>query len=350
MRYKPRERDFVDTLQRDIEVLKRRVLHLQNVKRPSVPEYNKAGLPPALGEGQVFVGTDQSLNWVQNGTVHTASGGGPPGPTGATGPPGATGPEGPEGPTGPIGPIGPEGDPGPIGPASTVPGPTGPTGPTGATGPVGPEGDPGPPGEVYVQPTTPASTNDGAIWIDTDESPGTWAPTIPVVTSLPASPYDGQEIYYQTAAMLADHVMWHFRYNAASSSTHKWEFLGGAPIVASEVFTDQTTSSTSFTDLTTVGPTLQLPIPGVYEIAFGCALWGATGYASVYYSGSVADFDAVKMTTGINIPVSVSRQMIRSATSGTIKIMYKVGVAGTLHASDRFLHVRPVRIGGAVFP
>src|SRR4249919_1450288 len=78
---------------------------------------------------------------------------------------GATGPPGPAGPTGPPGATGAQGPPGA---ASTVPGPAGPTGPTGPTGSTGATGAPGV-AEVYEQPGTPASTNVGALWIDTDD-------------------------------------------------------------------------------------------------------------------------------------------------------------------------------------
>jgi hypothetical protein len=51
-------------------------------------------------------------------------------------------------------------------------GPAGPTGSQGPTGPTGPGGTTGPAGgvEVYEQPAQPASTNTGAVWIDTDEN------------------------------------------------------------------------------------------------------------------------------------------------------------------------------------
>jgi microcystin-dependent protein len=125
---------------------------------------------------------------------------GPPGPQGSTGatgsqgPPGTTGPQGPKGdtgltgstgppgPTGSTGAQGPKGDTGATG-STGPPGPTGPQGSTGAQGPQGSTGSQGPPGpqgptgvtEVYEQPGQPASTNVGALWIDTDETPPIWA-------------------------------------------------------------------------------------------------------------------------------------------------------------------------------
>jgi len=46
------------------------------------------------------------------------------------------------------------------------------------------------------------------------------------VTSLPGSPVDGQEVYWQVSAG-PPAVVWHMRRNA---SANKWEFVGGPPI------------------------------------------------------------------------------------------------------------------------
>jgi hypothetical protein len=47
----------------------------------------------------------------------------------------------------------------------------------------------------------------------------------PVLTALPTSPVDGQEIYFQADAG-PPAVVWHLR-----RRSNKWEFVGGAPIV-----------------------------------------------------------------------------------------------------------------------
>jgi hypothetical protein len=73
-------------------------------------------------------------------------------------------------------------------------GPAGPQGPTGATGPAGA----------------------GA--------------SIPLVSTLPGSPVDGQEVYYQDSQMAAIGAVWHLRYRAASASIYKWELVGGGKL------------------------------------------------------------------------------------------------------------------------
>src|SRR4051812_173693 len=59
-----------------------------------------------------------------------------------------------------------------------------------------------------------------------DTGPTGPAPVVSRVTSLPASPTDGQEVYWQVDAGPPT-VVWHMRRNAALA---KWEFLGGPPI------------------------------------------------------------------------------------------------------------------------
>jgi hypothetical protein len=131
--------------------------------------------------GDLWIKTDNSVEF-WNGTAWvdsiTAGPTGPTGPEGPQGVQGVTGPQGPSGgptgPTGPEGPTGPTGATGPTGTGATGPtgptgapgtpgGPTGPTGPEGATGPTGPTG----PNPLVAQTSTPSSTD--VLWLDTDE-------------------------------------------------------------------------------------------------------------------------------------------------------------------------------------
>lgn len=87
-------------------------------------------------------------------------------------------------------------------------------------------------------------------------------------TTLPAAPVDGQEAFYQSAAMATPGMVWHFRYRAGSGSAYKWEFVGGPPLFA-EVIAQETASAQIFGDLTTVGPTVTLPLAGDYDVEIG---------------------------------------------------------------------------------
>ena len=185
-----------------------------------------SGLFNKIQFGDGFGVTDEG-----NGVIRVDGGG-----AGETGPPGATGPAGPAGPTGATG------------AASTVPGPTG---PTGATGPTGPQG-----------------------------VPGTPAPTVAYGTSLPASPSDGLEAILVDSTTAAKYA-WRFRYNAGSTSTYKWEFVGGPPLTS-------TGGSMELVDQTdpidvTGGPSVDAPRAGIYSVVLG----GSIRNNGTYSSGSL---------------------------------------------------------------
>ena len=95
-------------------------------------------------------------------------------------------------------------------------------------------------------------------------------------TTLPSSPVDGQEIYYQASGdMTTQGIVWHLRYrSAARSNAGAWEFVGGPPLSAGPSGAITTNTQTP-TDLTN-GPTVTLPRTGTFTIAFGAQVssWG----------------------------------------------------------------------------
>lgn len=93
------------------------------------------------------------------------------------------------------------------------------------------------------------------------------ASVTPPVTSLPASPVDGQEIYYLADA--TNGVVWHFRYRAASVSPYKWEFVGGSSLVT---FSAPSQNLVAQIALQVLGPDLMFPLAGDYECAFSCQM------------------------------------------------------------------------------
>lgn len=164
------------------------------------------------------------------------------------------------------------------------------------------------------------------------------------VTSLPASPDDGEEVYFEAAAG----VIWHLRYNASSASSYKWEFVGGAPLTH-EVVTQETTTSTTFADLATVGPDITLPLAGDYEIVFGAQIKSTAGSAICapkLGAAATADDDGIVNATP-NDYVHASRTIRRNglAASAVIKLQYRTSAAGTCTGLRRELSIRPIRLG-----
>ena len=116
------------------------------------------------------------------------------------------------------------------------------------------------------------------------------------VTSLPGSPVDGQEVYYQSTTAgtgggasnsMADvGAVWHLRYRSAASGSYKWEVVGAPPIghynVGGRVYsTVETTTSTTFVALTT-RTRVTAPLAGDYRVDF-TASNDSQGHAPNYH-------------------------------------------------------------------
>lgn len=199
-----------------------------------------------------------------------------------------------------------------------------------------------------------AATDDLLAW-----SGSTWAPVNvrttrpPVVTSLPGSPTDRDEVYYQADA--AAGIYWHLRFRNAGASGKKWEFVGG-PALYAEVETSESTVSThtTYQDMTTVGPSLTLPLNGDYLYAWGCtgrcaATGGTANMALKIGAAAAADTEAVRAPENASgILASVSRERVYTAqtASDVIKAQYRTvsaNVASTLER--RWLAIIPIRVG-----
>jgi hypothetical protein len=163
------------------------------------------------------------------------------------------------------------------------------------------------------------------------------------VTALPGSPDDGEEVYFEAAAG----VVWHLRYNDGSASTHKWEFVGGPPLT-DEILTSETTTSTTFVDLATVGPDITLPLAGDYIIEIGANHRAATSGSGVMTAklGSAAASDDDSVANSVNNFTSDSRRMRRNglAASAVIKAMYRSSGGTTGTWQRRYLAIHPVRV------
>lgn len=176
---------------------------------------------------------------------------------------------------------------------------------------------------------------------------------VPVVTALPGSPVDGQEIYL--AADAANGVLWRLRYNAGSASAYKWEFLGGPPLWASVAASEIPALGATYVDMTTVGPTVTLPagVGGDYDVHTGCrmALNGAAAIGDMSYSvAGAAALDLTVCTLGgdVNTKAAVSKSSRNTAVPSAASFVAKYrnsGGGNTVNINNRFIEVRPVRVG-----
>jgi hypothetical protein len=259
---------------------------------------------------------------------------GPQGPAGATGAPGTPGSAGPQGPPGDDGAVTvyeQPNDPGAVEEGSLWIDTDDPP----IYGPPGPQGDPGPPGEVYEQPGTPPGTASvGAVWIDTDE-PDPAPYTIggaPVVTALPSSAVDGQEVYLLVDD--ASGVMWHMRYRSAAPATQKWEFLGGLPLYFYQASPSAPTATgwTSPTDW----PAVAIPAAGL----FGNWFVECGGRVTTNNIRSTANFAAMMAGFG-TATIAGMTTYVGTVQLETVMLRGKTGVVPPA--------AWPLRLGYAIF-
>lgn len=176
------------------------------------------------------------------------------------------------------------------------------------------------------------------------------------VTSLPSSPVDGQTVVY--AADATNGVMWTLRYRAASSSSYKWEFVGGASLRAI-VDTEQQNTTTGWQNLATAGPSVTLPLAGDYKIeaytqkrvtdtggqatGIGIATGDTTpgnedaAFAHMFYYANAQDG---------YIPIELTTVKTGQTANTTWKIRYYQWYSSSNHYwRNRRLFVTPVRVG-----
>lgn len=173
--------------------------------------------------------------------------------------------------------------------------------------------------------------------------------TPPLVTSFPTELFDGMVVNY--VADSSNGVQWLLRYRAAGSASYPWEFIGGSPLTA-DVDTQESTSSTTLTDLATTGPTVTVPLGGDYDISFGCAISGITSadammsFAVGGVSAAVAD--GAKTFNATGIAVSVARERRKTGVAAGANIRAKYGTTfgtGTGSYQYRWIKATPVRVG-----
>jgi hypothetical protein len=169
------------------------------------------------------------------------------------------------------------------------------------------------------------------------------------VLALPTSPVDGQEVYY--VADSTNGVLWHLRYNAASGSAYKWEFVGGTELYAEVTAIESTTAST-YVALATAGPTIALPLAGDYEVTLGTRIYNDAANAGGFMSYDIGatpavDVDGVTALQGSGVSATHSARTRRKTglAAVTLTAKYKRNSGVTCSFDYRWMHAKPVRVG-----
>jgi hypothetical protein len=170
-----------------------------------------------------------------------------------------------------------------------------------------------------------------------------------IVSSLPTSPSPvaGDICHYKAA----EGIYWTLLYTGEAK--YPWAKVGGAPLFA-EVLAAETTESTSYVNLSTMGPSLTVPLSGDYDVEIGfigVQLGGAGPIVSrmSYSVGAVGAADADRISqivqpgTG-NTNAARPRRKTDLGAATALVSKYNVS-SGKGEFINRWMRIDPVRVG-----
>lgn len=215
--------------------------------------------------------------------------------------------------------------------AGSVVGPTGAAGNDGATGATGagvPSG--GSTGQILKK---NSGTNYDTVW-------GA-APGATLVTTLPGSPTDGDEVIL-VDSLTAPTYAWRMKYVSGITGTYKWLFIGGSPISVQTLAGNTQSGGSGQADLTG-GPSLTLPRAGVYDVEYAAA-----GYATV--SGEMRLYLMINNVLISNLferdagSFGARVRHTAAAASHVVKIQYSNTAGSSATFYERVLSATPVQL------
>jgi hypothetical protein len=195
-------------------------------------------------------------------------------------------------------------------------------------------------------------TNGQVLTADSAAGTGVkWATGVAsLVTSLPGSPADGDEVLYTDSLTVPTYV-WRLRYIAAAT-TYRWYYVGGPPVAVS-IATAEATTSTTYAALTTPGPTFTTPLAGDWDVGPEFTFQGAAGASRIAMSFDIGGTGAVDANASMHAS-SMTAKLERSprrvtritgvAASTALTSKYKSTDATSMTCSDRMITVQPFRV------
>ena len=195
----------------------------------------------------------------------------------------------------------------------------------------------------------------------------TGATSATYVTTLPSSPVDGQEVYYQSTtagtgggasnSMATVGAVWHLRYRSAASGSYKWEFVGGGQLSALQ--TAGLTTVTATTYATDAGaPVITVPVAGDYDVTFSAQAMDnqTAAYQALITAATAIPSNAVgdplsamyrqETNAGVNVMVPASRTVRLTGLAASASLAtYQRVTGGTGRYFNRSLMAVPIRVG-----
>lgn len=185
---------------------------------------------------------------------------------------------------------------------------------------------------------------------------GIYLASAPIVTSLPATPVDGQECNYLADA--TNGVVWHLVYRSA---TGKWHMTGGPPLYGEVANGGNGIPSTAYGDPGTAGPSVVLPLAGTYLLEYGYGGYfsnQSTSNPRAVVSPMVGgngpfDQNAAIMGPGFAIPAGQQHnqhaargKLFTGITAGSTAILkYRYEQQSPVLVDNRWIKATPVMVG-----
>jgi hypothetical protein len=201
-------------------------------------------------------------------------------------------------------------------------------------------------GQFYYASDGPLAYYTGSSWMQLGSA-------APIEFALPTGSqrYDGRICHLGIDTMGTGlYVIWSFRYNASSSSAYKWEFLGGAPLIAKSTANTLATNNTAYAAPAGVFGLTLPAFAGDYDVELGGDIGMAAGGGQAYFSYSIgatvaSDAWAI-MTTGVGLNSVRKRNRHTGVASGAALVERMRVSSGTTSAcANRLVAVTPVRVG-----
>ena len=165
---------------------------------------------------------------------------------------------------------------------------------------------------------------------------------IPVGTSLPGSPVDGDE-YILVDSTTAPTYSWHFRYSTGVSDANKWIFVGGSSLRVEEATVFTGTSANTNYDFT--GGSITVPRAGVYEVDFGAMPTDTgSGDKRIVLLANGSEVQRITILGQLRAAFSSRKTITLSAASQIVKIAAQQNDGFQSNFTDGYIAIRPVRV------
>jgi len=168
---------------------------------------------------------------------------------------------------------------------------------------------------------------------------------LPYSSTPPASPADGQ--LWVLPADASKGVMWMFRYRAGSSSSYKWELVGGVPLYL-EVLTNDALGANNVWVVDVNA--LTAPRAGEYRVSYGfycsssaaAAIYGGVLVSAQTSPGAATQTGATVSQSGVLANAAKAEVPLTLAAADTVHLAYQAST--TTSVGNRYVTLRPVRI------